>query len=143
MTKVDCPIEDVECKIFHAWLQVHGIPHTHIPNESRSSKRDAYVRGKQLKAMGVSAGYWDYDVFVPAKDINNNVGAYELIKIEMKRAQKSLSRVSEEQKAWGKIFEKAGIECHICYGAEEAIRIIKEAYERINDKKMREKTIDF
>lgn len=143
MPKVECPIEDVECQVFHNWLELYGIDHEHIPNESRSSKRDAYIRGKKLKSMGVSSGYWDYDVYIPMLDIDGEVGGYELIKIEMKRAKKSLSKVSEDQKRWGKIYKGAGLECFICYGAEEAEARVCEVYERINQKKLMRKPIDF
>ena len=143
MAKVECPIEDVECQIFHRWCELYGIPHEHIPNESRSSKRDAYIRGKKLKSMGVSSGYWDYDVYVPILDIDGEVGGYELIKIEMKRDKKSLSKVSEDQKMWGKIYEMAGLDKYICYGAEEAEARVMEVYERINQEKMMRKPIDF
>jgi hypothetical protein len=59
MAKVECPIEDIECEVFHNWLEQFNIPHTHIPNESRSSKKDAVIRARKLKKMGVSSGYWD------------------------------------------------------------------------------------
>ena len=138
-----CPIEDVECEMFHRWLELYGIPHTHIPNESRSSKRDAYIRGAKLRKMGVSSGYWDYDVYIPVLDIDGDIGAYELIKIEMKRAKKSLSKVSNDQKEWGKVYDMAGIPNFICYGAEEAEDAVKSVYETINCAKMCRKPIDF
>lgn len=140
---VSYPIEDVECFNFHHWLDRMNIPHTHIPNESRSGKKDAYIRGKKLKNMGVSSGYWDYDVYIPILDIDGTIGGYELIKIEMKRAKKSLSTVSADQKKWGNIYEMAGIDCHICYGAEAAEEVVKEAYKRINMEELKEKPIDF
>ena len=143
MAKVECPIEDIECEVFHNWLELYGIPHTHIPNESRSSKRDAVIRAKKLKRMGVSSGYWDYDVYISALDLDGEVGSYELIKIEMKRAKKSLSKVTEGQKRWGKVYELAGFECYICYGAEAAEEVVAEVYERINNKKLMRKPIDF
>lgn len=130
------PIEDVECQRFHIWLELKGIPHTHIPNESRSSRKDAYIRGRKLKSMGVSTGYWDYDVYIPIRDVTGRVASYELVKIEMKRAKKSLSRVSLEQKSWGSIYDKAGIKCKICWGAEEAENWVSELYSMINQKKL-------
>lgn len=138
-----CPIEDVECQHFHNWLNERNVPHEHIPNESRSGKKDAYIRGRKLKSMGVSSGYWDYDVYIPVLDLDGKVGGYELIKIEMKRAKKSLSKVSPEQKWWGNIYEMSGIKCYICYGAEEAEKIVEDVYEQINCEKMSKKTIDF
>lgn len=143
MVKLECPIEDIECEVFSNWLRLSGIPHTHIPNESRSSKRDAYIRGAKLRKMGVSSGYWDYDVYVPVLDVDGELGAYELVKIEMKRVKKSLSKVSEDQKKWGKVYDMAGIPNYICYGAEDAIDAVKSVYETINCSKLVKKPIDF
>ena len=143
MAKIECPIEDIECEVFHNWLELYNIPHTHIPNESKSQTKAAIIRGKKLKRMGVSPGYWDYDVYIPVLDIDGSIGGYELIKIEMKRAKKSLSKVSADQKEWGKIYELAGIEGYICYGAEEAEARVMEVYWRINQEKIVQKTIDF
>ena len=138
-----CPIEDVECKNFHDALDGVSIPHEHIPNESRSSKRDAAIRGRKLKMMGVSKGYWDYDVYVPVLDVDGKVGSYELIKVEMKRAEKKLSTVSPEQRSWGRIYEKAGIPCKICYGAEQAWEYVASVYEDINGKKLKKPKVVF
>ena len=138
-----CPIEDFECIAFHNWLEERGIPHAHIPNESRSSKKDAYIRGAKLKSMGVSSGYWDYDVYIPIRDVDGEIGGYELIKIEMKRQKKSLSKVSDAQKEWGEIYEMSGITHLICYGAEEAERVVENIYETINHEELKKKPIDF
>lgn len=132
-----CPIEDIECEVFHNWLDANKIPHTHIPNESKSQTKAAIIRGKKLKRLGVSSGYWDYDVYVPVLDFDGEVGGYELVKIEMKRTKKSLSTVSANQKWWGGVYEMAGINHFICYGAEEAKAKVREAYEFINQEKMR------
>lgn len=137
------PIEDQECKDFHNWLDERDIPHAHIPNESRSSDKYAAIRGAKLKKMGMSAGYWDYDVYIPILDIDNEVGGYELVKIEMKRAKKSLSTVSKAQKDWGKIYEKTGLRCFICYGAEKAEEAVENVYLDINQKKLSKKPIVF
>lgn len=143
MSKTECPIEDIECEIFHNWLEERGILHTHIPNESKSQTKAAIVRGQKLKRMGVSPGYWDYDIYIPVIDIDGTVGGYELIKIEMKRAKKSLSTVSANQKKWGKVYELAGIPCYICYGSEAAQEVVEEVFEQINQEKLKQKPIDF
>ena len=114
MAKIECPIEDIECEVFHNWMEQFNIPHTHIPNESKSQTKAAIIRGKKLKRLGVSSGYWDYDVYVPVIDVDDTVIGFELIKIEMKRAKKILSTVSAKQKWWGNIYDMAGIECYIC-----------------------------
>lgn len=117
------PLEDDECIVFSDWLKVNNIPHAHIANESRSSSRNAMIRGAKLKRMGQSKGVWDYEVFVPIKGITGAVDCYQQVKVEMKR-QKG-GTVSPEQKQWGKVYELAGIPCKVCKGAEEAIDFIK------------------
>lgn len=117
------PLEDVECIRFSNWLTANKIPHCHIANESRSSSRSAMIRGAKLKRMGQSKGVWDYEIYIPYKGVNGTVDCYEIAKVEMKRRKGGV--VSPEQKAWGKIYEKAGIDCKICKGADEAIDFIK------------------
>lgn len=119
----DCPLEDDECVIFSSWLNYNNIPHAHIANESRSSSRNALIRGAKLKKMGQSRGVWDYEVYIPIKGVTGKVDCYELVKIEMKR--KKGGTVSPEQKAWGKVYELAGINCKVCKGADEAIDFVK------------------
>lgn len=119
----NCPLEDDECIRFSNWLSLNKIPHCHIANESRSGSRSAMIRGAKLKRMGQSRGVWDYEVYVPIKGITGTVDCYELVKIEMKRKKGGV--VSPEQKVWGKIYEKAGISCKVCKGADEAIDFVK------------------
>lgn len=123
MTNRECPLEDDECIKFSSWMKLNGIPHCHIANESRSSSRSAMIRGAKLKRMGQSRGVWDYEVYIPIKGITGRVDCYELCKIEMKRKKGGV--VSPEQKEWGKIYEKAGIDCKVCRGADEAIAFVK------------------
>lgn len=118
-----CPLEDYECIRFSQWLSLNKIPHCHIANESRSSSRAAMIRGAKLKKMGQCRGVWDYEIYIPRKGITGTVDCYEIAKVEMKRVKGGV--VSPEQKAWGKIYEKAGIPCKICKGANEAIDFIK------------------
>lgn len=117
------PLEDDECIAFAYWLRMNNIPAAHIANESRSSSRNALIRGAKLKKMGQSKGVWDYEVFVPIKGITGAVDCYQQVKVEMKR-QKG-GTVSPEQKQWGKIYELAGIPCKVCKGADEAIEFVK------------------
>jgi len=119
------PTEDQECEVFASWLKLNNIPHAHIANESRSSSRNAMIRGAKLKRMGQSRGVWDYEIWLPIKNlVDGEIDDYQLLKIEMKR--KKGGTVSPEQKAWGKIYEIAGIPCKVCKGAEEAIAFVKE-----------------
>lgn len=125
-SKKTVPLEEVEAKIFHQWLWVHQIPHTHIANESNSGKRDAAIRARKMKEMGVARGVWDYEVYIPVYDCDNDLAEYQLLKIEMKRQRGGGSTVSPEQKAWGSVYNLAGIPHKICYGAQEAIDFVKE-----------------
>jgi hypothetical protein len=46
--------------------------------------------------------------------------------LELKRAKKSLSKVSEAQKFWiDKLNEVENVEACVCYGCEQAINLIK------------------
>lgn len=131
MNKVDfTPLEDDECIAFSNWLKLENIPVAHIANESRMSSKSAMIRGAKLKRMGQSRGVWDYEVFVPIKNIDGKVDCYQELRIEMKRRKGGV--VSDEQKAWGKVYESAGIPCKICRGADEAIKFVSR-YLKNND----------
>ena len=118
------PTEDEEAYIFHNYLELKKIPHTHIANEGGYGNKQAMVRGVKAKRMGQSKGVWDYEIFIPIKGITGTVDSYQEIRIELKR-QKG-GQVSSEQREWGKIYEKAGIPCRICKGAGEAIAFVEE-----------------
>lgn len=120
------PIEDDECINFANWLRGRDIPFAHIANESRSSSKNAAIRGAKLKRMGQSAGVWDYEIFVPIYDVDKEIGTYQLLKLEMKRQRGGGSTTSPEQKKWGKIYESTGIPCRVCFGADEAIAFVSE-----------------
>lgn len=123
-TQRPCPLEDDECITFHQWLELRHIPHAHIANESRSSSRQAMIRGAKLKRMGQSAGVWDYEIYVPIFGVTGEIDDYQLIKIEMKRRYGGT--VSPEQKKWQKVYETAGIPNKICKGAKEAIAFVEQ-----------------
>lgn len=97
------PLEDHEMMYFADWLRVNKIPFTHVANERVASVQYK----KKLKAMGTSAGFPDMLVFLPSK----------IVFVEMKRAKKSLSRVSDEQEDW--------VDTINCYGYAKAIDFIK------------------
>jgi hypothetical protein len=118
------PTEEEECITFVQWLRLKGIPHHHVANESRSSSRNAMIRGAKLKRMGQSKGVWDYEVFVPVYGGDEKIIRYKELRIEMKRIVNG--RVSEEQKMWGDIYEKSGIPCRVCKGAGEAIDFVEQ-----------------
>lgn len=111
---------------FARWLRREHpeVKFTHIPNESRSSSKNAMIRAKKLRDMGVERGVWDYELFVPVYDVDGEIGDYQQLKIEMKRQRGGGSTTSPEQRAWGKIYQAAGIPCRVCYGAQDAIAFV-------------------
>lgn len=111
------PYEDEEAVVFHRWLEYNHIPHNHRPNET-GGKGAMARRNMKMKAMGMSAGAWDYEVFVPQGN-----GSYVQLEIELKRRKGG--RISESQKAWQKVYMGAGIPCKLCKGADEAIEFCK------------------
>lgn len=109
----NCPTEYSECQVFHRYLEMKGIPHTHIGNESQLGGRAGIIRGAKLKAIGQSKGFPDYLLIV------NN----KLIVIEMKR--QSGGRLSPEQKQWLVTLTDCGVKCFVCRGAESAIETVE------------------
>lgn len=114
--------------VFADWLRANKIPAAHIANESRSSSKNAMIRGAKLKKMGQSRGVWDYEVFVPIRGITGAVDCYQQLKIEMKKRKGGT--VSPEQKEWKKVYELAGIPCKVCKGADEAIAFVDEYFKQ-------------
>ena len=113
MATSSVPTEYDECVVFHRYLELKHIKHTHIGNESQLGGRAGIIRGAKLKAIGQSKGFPDYLV------IANN----QLIAIEMKR-QKG-GHVEPEQAEWLEALEDCGIKTYICRGASEAIEAIE------------------
>ncbi len=122
--------EDQEWEILKNWLEANNYKFTHIANEIWiAGKVWMLVNRKKIK-QGLKKWFPDY--FIKLK---RNSALF----IELKRKRKTLkswklwsspSKVSEEQKDWIKeLNEIANIEAHICYWAEEAIRLIEEMEE--------------
>ena len=122
-SKNNCPLEDDEAIAFADWLRANHLPATHIANEIGGSTRTAKLRAFKAKRMGQTAGVWDYEVFVPVYDIDNEVCAYQEIRIELKRRHGSTT--TPAQKKWQEVYELAGIPCKVCKGAEEAIEFVR------------------
>lgn len=108
-----CPTEYQECQVFHRYLEMKGIPHTHIGNESQLGGRAGIIRGARLKAIGQSKGFPDYLLVVNS----------QLVAIEMKR-QKG-GHTSPEQKEWLETLTGCGVKCFVCRGAESAIETVE------------------
>lgn len=107
------PKEEQEQMVVVDWLRVNKIKHIHVANERMAS----VIYKKKLKALGTYAGFPDLMIFLPTK----------ILFVEMKRAKKSLSKVSKEQIKWIddlNVFEYA--KAKVCYGSGEAIDFIRE-----------------
>lgn len=70
----------------------------------------------KLQQMGVKAGIPDLCLPVP-------MGMYNGLYIEMKY---DTGRLEDSQKKMLKVLAAAGHYCTVCYGAEEAIRVLQE-----------------
>lgn len=86
-----------------------------IPNGGKRLQREAV----RLRAEGVRAGVPDLYFAYPSN-------GYHGLFIEMKRAKKSLSHVSDEQIEWQERLNAAGYLAVVCYGADEAIKTITD-----------------
>lgn len=129
VSKTNVPLEDDEAMVFADWLRAMQIPHTHIANEIGGSTRVAKVRALKAKRMGQTAGVWDYEIFLPIKNIDGDIDAYQEMRIELKRAKGGT--VSEAQKKWGEIYQLSGIPCAVCKGAEKAIEFVENYLKEI------------
>lgn len=84
----------------------------HCPNEGKRT----YSTGAKQKQMGMLAGVPDFHLPVPK-------GIYAGLYIEMKYGE---GRVEKSQREFLKAAAEYGNYCVVCYGAEEAIGIIKD-----------------
>lgn len=114
-TRNDIPYEADEQVELCKWCNEHSVLFMHIPNEAKRSKR----MGAELIRQGMQKGFPDN--FIP---MANN--GYHGLFIELKRRDKSKSRVSPEQKEWIDKLNSEGYCAEICYGAANAIDIIEK-----------------
>lgn len=121
-TKVIYPSEAEEQKAIMQWTayQSGKKPELellyHIPNGGKRNGREA----ANLKAQGVKSGVPDLCLPVARKGFH---GLY----IELKRIKGG--RVSENQDKWLTALMEQGYFTAVCYGAEQAIKIITEYLE--------------
>ena len=92
---------------------LHAIPNGGLRNKTVAAK---------LKAEGVKAGVPDLCLPVPLARVHDRVFVHGLY-IEMKRIR--AAALSAEQDWWLEALRREGFECHVCCGAENAIRILK------------------
>ena len=107
------PLEADEQEELAAWLNAKGFLWAHIPNERKATAR---VMG-ELERQGLKKGFPDNFIAEPC-------GGFHGLFIELKRAKKTLSRVSPEQRQWIKVLNEKGYAACVCYGAEAAKRAV-------------------
>lgn len=116
--KGTCPKEEEEQKALFKWCCENGVQLVHIPNERKCNA----ATGARLALQGVRKGFPDNFIVGARKGFNG-------LFIELKRNSKTLSKVSREQKQWLRYLNNNGYKAIVCYGAEEAIREIKNYLE--------------
>ena len=119
MTAKTCPTESEEQQAVMSWSEwaANRMPEAgllfHIPN---GGARTA-VTGARMKAEGVKKGV--PDLMLPVAR-----GGYHGLFIEMKRRQGG--RVSPEQAGWLRNLEVMGYCTRVCFGADDAIKVIDD-----------------
>ena len=119
MTAKTCPTESEEQQAVMSWSEwaANRMPEAgllfHIPN---GGARTA-VTGARMKAEGVKKGV--PDLMLPVAR-----GGYHGLFIEMKRRQGG--RVSPEQAGWLRNLEVMGYYTAVCFGADDAIKVIDD-----------------
>lgn len=105
------PTEEEEQVRLVEWLQLKGIHHFRVPNETYT---DSWTQKAKNKALGVVAGV--PDIFILFR-------GHGLVAIEMKRMRNS--KTSAAQLAWLELLNESDVPAHVCYGAEQAITLIE------------------
>lgn len=107
------PTEAEEARKLTQYLKLNRFCFLHIPNERKATARQI----AELKRQGLQKGAPDYLIFTQKG----------LIAIELKRAMKSKSKVSNEQKEFiANLNEFKYCKAFLAYGANEAIEILKD-----------------
>lgn len=118
---------------------VAGAGDKKIPTEAEEQKALCeWLRKKGIKhfstAMGVWFGKTNYRYIMSLKSRGFEVGVPDLVLlfdngvtafIELKRREKSASKVRPCQEEWIKWLQEHGYPARICYGADEAVRFVK------------------
>jgi len=117
MSKNLTPHEDKEQEAVVQYLEAKKLKFTAIPN---STYTKSFKQKMKNKRIGLRAGLPDLLIIIKNK----------LVFIEMKRQKGSTT--SYEQKEWIKALNNISpsIEAHICYGASEAIDLIKLIFKK-------------
>lgn len=109
------PTEAQECALFIAKARYHPILSKHLIHNANGGSRHI-LEAVNLRRQGVKKGVSDYFLAYP---MNGHHGLW----IEMKRADKSRSVVSREQKDWIELMRSVNYQAHVAYGANMAWEI--------------------
>jgi len=116
--RLSIPTEYQECRCFWDWCILNPKIRNniiHIPNEGKRTK----IGGFLLKKIGLKAGTSDYFLTIPTKDFHG-------LWIEMKRKNSKSSLIRESQIRFIDDQIKMGYQAKIAYGADHAIKIVRE-----------------
>lgn len=117
------PLERHEQASFVDWLELQGLL---FSATAQSTYTTSWNQKRLNHATGLRKGVPDMLVIIP-KDKSKDGEGYCLF-IELKRQNKSLSRVSKEQKEWIDNLANigGGVTAEVCYGSDSAIRLVQK-----------------
>ena len=121
---MNIPLETIEAEILANWMRANNYMFTHIPNETYTK---SWNQKRKNTLEWVSPWFPDYCILLKI---------WALLFIELKRQRNVLknwkiwnspSTISEKQIQWiESLHSIENVEAHICYWAEESIKLIKE-----------------
>lgn len=103
--------EATEQQAIIEWCEWNKIPIFAIPNGGKRNAKEAYF----MKKSGVKSGVPDMFIPMPAGD-------YAGLFIELKVGQ---NKLTDKQKRWLDLLTKNGYKAEVCYGAKQAIELIR------------------
>lgn len=126
MTKNITPLESHEQEKLFSWINANKKKYPELALAHASLNGVKLSPGSAIKAkkQGMVAGV--PDIFLPVMEDNGGLLNYPYhgLFIELKRIKGY--KVSPEQTMFMTALEQQGYKCSICYGADEAIKTIKQ-----------------
>ncbi|HNC11755.1 MAG TPA: hypothetical protein PLF59_08280 [Cyclobacteriaceae bacterium] len=113
------PSEKQESYALKKWADYHPICKKALLHIKNGGSLKSKIEGANFKRAGVKAGVSDYLLPYP-------VSPYHGLWIELKRREKSLCKVTDEQNDWLVLMASFGYAVCVAYGCLEAINKIKE-----------------
>lgn len=116
------PLETVEQQEVVEYLELHNIL---FSAPAQNTWTPSYNQKRKNHKLGVRPGLPDLMIYINSDQSAD--GESYILHIEMKRAKKSLTKVSDDQWRWYKAINSIksfNIQAYICYGAAEAKKVI-------------------